>query len=67
MSDVTINININDDEPKVSILKKPQKKKGPLVKKKTRKLKNGKETTLQLPETVTGEGQRSPILDMIGV
>ena len=60
--DATINITVNvGDEPEVKIDKKD------IIKKKTRKIKNGKETVLQLPEKVEGDNQRSTILDMMNL
>jgi len=57
-----INITINaGEEPEVKVDKKN------VIKKKVKKITNGKETVLQLPEQVSGENQRSGILDLMGV
>ena len=57
--DINININVGE-EPKVEV-----KKDKPKVKK--RKLKNGKETIIELPNTTETLDKRGTILDMMGV
>lgn len=56
-----INITINTGEKPEVKIKEP-----PLVKKKTRKLKNGREQVLELPN-MTRMSDNTNILDLVGI
>jgi len=56
--DVNVNITINGEEPEVKIDK-------PVMKKKVKHTKNGKETVLSMPESVNGDNERSTLLNLM--
>lgn len=58
MADINININIDGESE--------DKKDGLSIKKKTKKLKNGKETILELPEAAEDPSTKPGILKMMG-
>ena len=57
MPDINININVNADGE----IQEPE------IKRKDRKLKNGKESVLELPERTEGVDQPKGVLQMLGL
>ncbi len=61
--DMDVNININVDGAGNTTVKQDT----PPIKKKTRKLRNGRETVLQLPDHVVSDEKPKNILNMLGI
>ncbi len=59
-----VNININVDGAGNTTVEQND---APKIKKKVRKLRNGKETVLQLPDHVVSDEKPKNILNMLGI